>query len=484
MTEQLATTPFGRRQVTLGQIATGMQVREAIEAASQPGSNIPAAVNKWALYRSLTEIKQRLGLSDRALSVLNALLSFQQETALSLPVRPLKAAESETDGAGEGASCELVVFPSNRALSLRAHGMSETTLRRHLAALVGAGLIARRDSPNGKRYARKGETGEDRFSEAFGFDLTPLVVRAPEFEAMVEELRAERRAARALKERISLHRRDIEKLVACGVDEGVSGPWAEFTRRFLMLLTPLRRVGEGEALGRLAADLAELRAEIANILEMHVKQQNMAGNDRQNDGHQSNSKTQWISLEPASKKAGGESKPIPNPFAPATAGPSENPEHPTNSAASLGPSLLALGMVLDACPDIAAFEPDGRRVQSWPAFEALARSVRPFLGISPDAWKDAVGVLGERDAAIAIAAILQRSEYSSERDEGGSGPPTVNGSPAIRSPGGYLRALTEQARAGAFSIGPLLMALIGQRLRVKREPLSGSVRSSSRDRQS
>ena len=36
----------------------------------------------------------------------------------------------------------------------RANGMPPTTLRRHLAVLVDCGLIVRRDSPNGKRFAR------------------------------------------------------------------------------------------------------------------------------------------------------------------------------------------------------------------------------------------------------------------------------------------------------------------------------------------
>jgi DNA-binding transcriptional ArsR family regulator len=35
--------------------------------------------------------------------------------------------------------------------------MAPTTLRRHFATLVDAGLIIRNDGPNGKRYARKGE---------------------------------------------------------------------------------------------------------------------------------------------------------------------------------------------------------------------------------------------------------------------------------------------------------------------------------------
>jgi len=49
--------------------------------------------------------------------------------------------------------------------------------------------------------------------------------------------------------------------------------------------------------------------------------------------------------------------------------------------------------------------------------------------------------MGEEGAAITVAAILQRGE-------------------AIKSPGGYLRNLTERARAGQFSLGPVLMALL------------------------
>ena len=124
--------------------------------------------------------------------MLNALLSFHPETVLT----------------GEG----LIVFPSNKQLSLRAHGMAPATLRRHLAALVDCGLIIRRDSPNGKRYARKGRAGE--IEKAFGFDLAPLVCRAEEFEAMAEEVRAQARALRLVREQITLCRRDIAKMIA------------------------------------------------------------------------------------------------------------------------------------------------------------------------------------------------------------------------------------------------------------------------------
>ena len=77
-----------------------------------------------------------------------------------------------------------------------------------------------------------------------------------------------------------------------------------------------------------------------------------------------------------------------------------------------------------------------------------AAMVRSMLGISPSAWLDARNAMGETEAAIVVAAILQRSE-------------------AISSAGGYLRGLTRKAEANEFSIGPMLMALIGSR---RREP--------------
>lgn len=52
-------------------------------------------------------------------------------------------------------------------LSGRAHGITGTTLRRHLAALVEAGLISRKDSANGKRYPCKDRQGGiENFADA------------------------------------------------------------------------------------------------------------------------------------------------------------------------------------------------------------------------------------------------------------------------------------------------------------------------------
>src|SRR5258708_13358063 len=127
MDSHLSTTTFGRRTLTLAHVAS-----QAAAKARPPEK----AVHKWKVFHAICTAKARIGASERALSVLNALLTFHPETALT----------------GEG----LIVFPSNQQLSSRAHGMPPATLRRHLAILVDCGLVIRRDSPNGKPYARSG----------------------------------------------------------------------------------------------------------------------------------------------------------------------------------------------------------------------------------------------------------------------------------------------------------------------------------------
>jgi replication initiation protein RepC len=452
------TTPFGRRPVTLGQIAAQLQVKRAVAVAVKPGANAPAAVNKWQLFRTLTEIRERLGVSDRSLSLLNALLTFHPETALSLPKQKVEAADTDSED-GVHASCDLVVFPSNKQLCLRAHGMGEKTVRNHLTALVATGLIIRRDSPNGKRYARKDASGQERFSDAFGFDLTPLVARAAEFEVLAEEIKRERRHFHLLKERISLHRRDIAKLIALALDEALPGPWETYRQGYLGLLKPLRRLRDAGEAAALEADLAALRQDVAKTLESFAEASINTGDDGMNVRHQSNSKTKPTSeFEPASKKEGGDA---------------ESPISIDGAdAETVETKAYPLGMVMEACPDLRDYGP-GARVKTWSDFLEAVRVVRPMIGISPDAWASAREVLGEMPAHVVVATILQRSIHSSEAETmpgaaPGSTVVVVNGSPAIQSAGGYLRALTEKARAGEFALGPVLMALIGQRMKARR----------------
>ena len=425
-----STTPFGRRSLTLAMVASQASTRDF---ASKPGASETVA-HKWRLFRALTEAKMQLGVTDRALSVLHALLSFHQETALTLPATDRRAA----DEAGEG-SAGIVVFPSNKELSIRAHGMAPATLRRHLACLVEAGLIIRRDSPNGKRYARRGQDGE--IENAFGFDLTPLVARAAEIENLAEEVRAENKAMRLLRERITLLRRDIVKMIATGLEEGVSGDWEALYLRYVALSSRYARNSTRRDLETLEADLAAFAREIQNVLENHVKLQKVSANESQNGRHIQDQITNSFDLEPSLQQGRGE-----------TLEPDDQGSPPPSANANSKPSAprtYPLGMVLEACPDIVDYAKGG--INNWRDLATTAALVRAALGVSPDAWAQALEALGEHDASIVIAAILQRGEE-------------------IKSAGGYLRVLTAKARAGEFSLGPVLMALLrGKAAKVGRE---------------
>ncbi|MGU3496665.1 plasmid replication protein RepC [Xanthobacteraceae bacterium A53D] len=402
-----STTPFGRRSLTLAHVAS------QANAKARPADK---AAHKWHVYQNLCAARASLGVTERALSVLNALLTFHPETMLT----------------GD----DLIVFPSNEQLARRAHGMPASTLRKHLAVLVDAGLIIRRDSPNGKRYARRGRDGE--ISLAFGFDLGPLVARAEEFERLAEELLAAEREMKLVRERITLCRRDIAKMIATGMEEGVLtregvrplDGWTEINALFRSIIGRIPRTATLNVLAPIADELTLLADEILMLLERHTKTDNQSASESISERHIQNSKpNSLIELEPALREEKGEgTEPhVRTPLKPEMAYP--------------------LGMVLDACPDICDYARDG--ITNWRDFMATAAVVRPMLGISPSAWEEAVDALGEGQAAVVVAAILQRES-------------------AISSAGGYLRELTRKAKADEFSLGRMLMALIGSRKREKK----------------
>ncbi len=412
MESRLGTTPFGRRPLSLAMVATQVTAR---------GIPPAVAVHKWHIYRAICEAKAAIGVTDRALAVLNALLTFYPETVLTGPPRPASVDSGEQSSA-------LVVFPSNEQLALRSHGMAAATLRRHLAVLVECGLLIRRDSPNGKRYARRGQGGT--IETAFGFDLTPLVARAAEFERMATDARTERRAYLVVREGITLVRRDIVKMIDAGLEEGVQGDWQAFQEAYQALSRRIPRTATRAELEPLLDEMAVLAQEIRKVLETHVNSQDRNANESHSERHIQNSNTDLNESEPALQNSRGEAEPRPD---------ISNLRQALNPSSDRPQQRFPLGMVLKACPDIVDYARHG--ISSWNDFVRTAELVRSVLGISPSAWEDACVVLGEEDASVVVAAILQRGE-------------------AINSPGGYLRNLTSRAKAGQFSTGPVLMSLL------------------------
>jgi len=372
--------------------------RQLATAEIKPGKS----VDKWKVFRDACEARALLDIQDRALAVLDALLSFYPESALS-----------QDHG--------MIVFPSNAQLTVRAHGITGTTLRRHLAALVDAGLIVRKDSANGKRYARKDKTGE--IEDAYGFDLSPLLARAEELALLAQQIAADRARFRRAKERLTICRRDVRKLISAAIEEHAPGDWISIEATYVALVRNIPRSPTVKDIETVLKEMEAFHAQIVNLLETQIDSEKTDTNDVGIDRHIQNSNTESThELEPRSRNEQG-AKP-------------EGNRRPGREPIKAFP----LAMVLKACPEIVMYGPDGK-ISNWRELMAAAIVVRSMLGVSPSAYQDACDVMGPENAAATLACILERSGH-------------------INSAGGYLRDLTAKARRDEFSLGPVLMALL------------------------
>ena len=386
--QMISLTPFGRQPVSAGLI---------LARTAPVDTPAPLQIDKWALFDDLRSARADFGVSDRDLAVLHALLSFL----------PGKALTAEAD---------LVVFPSNASLSDRAHGMAESTLRRHLAALVRAGLIWRQDSPNGKRYAARDRSGA--LIHAFGFDLRPLLQRASEIGQCAARVQAAQRALVRQRELLVLRLRDAAKLLAYGRGEGLPGDWDAREAEVSALRAALRRRMDAESLSGLLDRAGQLLATIRHCLAIE------AGETGGTAAHSGRHHTE-------SNQDSSESEPCPEE--------GRAPGRAECDPDAAEPPAIPLHLVVKACPDILPYARS--RLDSWRDFVAVVAELRGMMGISASAWSEAQRVMGPEVAAIAVAGILQRFT-------------------AINNPGGYLRALTLRAASGAFSPGPMIMALL------------------------
>ena len=387
------TTPFGRRPAKLALVKRQIETRDKA---------LRGEIDKWKVFRDACEARELLGVHDRALAVLNALLTFYPETELS----------------GDKA---MIVFPSNAQLAVRSHGISGRTLRRSLAVLVEAGLIERHDSPNGKRYAHRDGAGD--IEAAFGFSLAPLYARASELAHLAQKVAEEHRLLKRAREALTICRRDVRKLITAAMEEGAAGDWAAIETIFVTLVARLVRNPDRGTVEAVLDDMRLLREEIVNLLEVQLKSENMSANDGQDDRHIQNSNTESIhELEPRLEEKQGST-------------PADKPKPMSEPIRT-----YSLGMILKACPQIGNYGPGGA-VSSWRDLMSAAVVVRSMLGVSPSAYQEACETMGPENAAATVACILERAGQ-------------------INSAGGYLRDLTAKAGRGEFSLGPVLMALL------------------------
>lgn len=310
-------------------------------AIGQPRPAAPSA-DKWALLAALTEAAEDHGLNHRSLGVLRALLSFFPERALP-----------DTPGTA-------VVFPSNASLSQRLNGMPESTLRRHLATLVRAGIVSRQDSPNRKRFAR-------RRGLAFGFDLSPLARAAAALQQAAEAARARRETLAALRDRLAHVRARLLQAEALPATH----PLLETARLTL----------------RRKASVEDLTA-LLDTLEPHLAQPvpvpatsaapaptaEMSASDSDSERHIQSTNKKILSSSPQ---------------------PSDPPEP------------VALSELLAHCKEYKSYFPDA--VPNWHAVIGIAGQLHQMIGIAPPVYQLALRVLGPERTATVVLCMLEKA---------------------------------------------------------------------------
>ncbi|MDG1375847.1 MAG: plasmid replication protein RepC [Yoonia sp.] len=364
----------------------------------------PEGVNKYEVVRELTAARKDLGITDREIAVLQVLLSFHPKTILG------------------GNSQDLLVYPSNVAICERLNGMPCSTIRRHLACLVTAGLILRHDSPNGKRFVKR----HGDAPQAFGFDLTPLVARFPEICAHAEAARAHDDKLNRLRRAVSLMRRDLASLDGYGHQTRPDvALWDAFSDLAALTARDLRKQLTFDALVALETRLLAALDTVRDMFDMPTLHNSSISDTHIEQHHQTSNKDTYDSEKHIEKNKSENADPAPV-------------SHHMDRA-DLNQPNIPLSLVTATCLEIKTYAPDG--IRHWHQLVQTADKVRPMMGISPSAWQEAKDAMGPEEASVVLFAILER--FSD-----------------INSPGGYLRSLTRKAEQDSFSCGPMIMALM------------------------
>ena len=346
--------------------------------------------DKWDLLSALTKAAEEFELTHRTLSVLKALMTF-------LPDRMIPEAPGSA-----------IVFPSNRTLSERLTGMPESTLRRHLARLTALGIVSRHNSPNRKRYARR--SGDDQL--AFGFDLSPLARHAGQVFSAAVAAKARRDHQMQLRDRVAQLRQKLAEI------EAPCPALLEDIRKLL------RRKPDASALQQAIADLeaaCAVHLPVENPPECILASAKVSASDSQNERH----------IQDSNKFASDSEDPDQS---------ATSTHRESRAGKEIGQSKPdALSKILQACPEVQTFYPDG--IRSWQDADRAVEHLSPMMGIDLPVLQDARAAMGRKDAATAVLCMLERMAH-------------------IRSPGAYLRRLAQKARTGQFSPVPMLNALL------------------------
>ncbi|SEO22647.1 replication initiation protein RepC [Gemmobacter aquatilis] len=324
---------------------------------------------RWSLLDLVRTCRDRLGLRDRDVTVLRGLLSLVPGSA-----RPH----------------EWIVFASNRVLIERCDGIDERTLRRRLEHLRTGGLLARRSSPNGKRYQVRDDAAEIRLT--YGIDLSPLFMIRGHLQALAAQCRQDALRCKALRSVI----RDLlfhsSHLLAPDLAE-----------------TAYRALRRALSSDDLQAIVDKLREETCASHSQEARETSvLTASDSQNDRHIQNSNKEDLDSERV--RTSGVTEILPD------RGPVTNAKKAED---------ITVGECMSLAPNAATFACEPTR--DWDSVVKLSTQLAPAIGLQTGDIETARSSMGVLGCALAVIGLVESFGR-------------------IRNPRAYLRSLAKRAQ--------------------------------------
>jgi replication initiation protein RepC len=430
--------PTGLRRLTPGFL-------QAIRAA-EDFTGLPPDVSRPAqVLAAFKAAAPCLGLAPRLVHAVDWLFKFTQPQDWEQGSRP-------------------IVWPS-AGLQQEALGLSETPVKALNRALIEAGLISMRDSPNGKRYGRRDHQG--RIAEAYGFDLSPLAARYAEFIRVAAEAKTERAERGQLRRRATIARNGIIQILETAGEYGFAGEeWITLLHDADHLTRTLRRIETLEemafAVGRLERWQHEARERLENRLAeaqpAAAEPSYTAPLGAEYRPHQYTYKPS-DDLNPDTVMAHKDCGPAPGGAAAAPEGAEEPRQDGTTAGGATAtqatartdsdpPMKLDIAELLLLAPRLRTYLTTNK--PTWRDIVDAADWLRGEMGISRPLWSEACVAMGRECAAVAVALVSAKPAEHFRT-----------------SPGGYFHGMVAKARAGELNLGRTIWGL--RQARVARE---------------
>jgi replication initiation protein RepC len=341
-------------------------------------------------------------------------------------------------------------------------GVSQVkNLNRHLVEL---GLVVMSDSPNGKRYGRRGPQG--RIIEAYGFDLSPIACRFAEFQAIAQAGRDERVRMAALRRRATIARNGIRQLVETADEQRMAGDeWETCRRAAPMASRGVADRNNSDEMEMAVATLERVQCEMRICLEtaFATRADPQASTVTSSVDFDPKRPQNWPHITTTNQLLNPKDTVIAPEEGNPAAATNGRPRQPIGAQATRvmdrgidnskpvgGVARTDSGSLLKITPvELAKLAPRLKPYlrdtsPRWPEIVEAADWLRDELGISKSIWGDACLAMGREQAAIAVA-IVSAKPLNHFRG----------------SPGAYFHGMVSKAKSGELHLARTIWGMRG-----------------------